>query len=81
MAGGKIQASSLAGVLEDLGYSSTSSSAAFQDVVRQVDTVDEAAVASMIAMMMRTHDNLHDIHGTQVHRYTCILVKWIECLC
>ena len=66
MAGGSLQASSLAGILEELGYSSTSSSAAFQDVLRQVDDADEAAIASMIGMMMRTHSTLNDLHGTQV---------------
>ena len=66
MAGGQLQASGLAGILEDLGYNSTSSSAAFQDVLRQVDDVDEAAIAAMIGMMMRTHSTLNDLHGTQV---------------
>ena len=67
MAGGTTQASSLAGVLEDLGYGCTSSSAAFKDVLRQIGAIDEAAIASVLAMMMRTHSNLTDLHGTQVN--------------
>lgn len=66
MAAGKVQASTLPGVLEELGYACTQSGPAFQDVLRQVSTVDEAAVAAMLSMMIRTHDNLDDPHGTQV---------------
>lgn len=66
MAGGQLQASALAGVLEDLGYACTQSDAAFQDVLGQVQSVDEASVASMLGMMIRTHNSLDDRHGTQV---------------
>ena len=66
MAGGQLQASALAGVMEDLGYACTQSDAAFQDVLRQVQSVDESSIASMLGMMIRTHNSLNDRHGTQV---------------
>lgn len=66
MAGNQPPASSLAGVLEDLGYGCTQNSAAFQDVLGQVNTIDETNIASMLGMMMRTHTGHNHLHGAQV---------------
>ena len=63
MAGGN----SLAGIVEDLGYGCTQNGAAFQDVLSQINSVNEADIASMLGMMLRTHATLNDVHGTQVH--------------
>lgn len=61
-----MKASPLAGVLEELGYGCTQNGAAFQDVLQQVNSVDEADIASMLGMMLRTRAGLNDPHGTQV---------------
>lgn len=68
MAGNLVAAAGLAGVVEELGYSCTQSEAAFTDVLKQFQALDETAVASMLGMMVRTHSNLEDRHGTQVRR-------------
>ena len=64
MAGELQNATSLAGYLEELGYAATASEAAFRDVLQQLESVDEHAVAQAFGMMARTHSDLHaDPHG------------------
>ena len=59
------KASQLSGVVEDLGYGCTASEAAFKDVLKQVTTVDEAAVADLFTMFARSEGKAADTHGTQ----------------
>lgn len=59
------RASQLSGVVEDLGYGCTASEAAFKDVLKQVTTVDETAVADLFSMFARTDGKAADTHGTQ----------------
>jgi len=59
------RASQLSGVVEDFGYSCTANEAAFKDVVQQVSTINETAVADLFSMMARTDAKLADTHSTQ----------------
>ena len=59
-------AAGLAGAVEELGYSCTQSETAFASVLKQFRGLDEAAVAGLLGMMVRTHNTLEDRHGTQV---------------
>ena len=64
MAGELKDATSLAGYLEELGYAATANEAAFRDVLQQLESVDERAVAQALGMMARTHSGLSaDPHG------------------
>ena len=63
-------AAGLAGAVEELGYSCTQSETAFASVLKQFRGLDEAAVASLLGMMVRTHNTLEDRHGTQVRSMT-----------
>lgn len=60
-----IKGAPLAGVLEEIGYASTSSERAMRDVLRQYDPLSPSAVADVLIMMGRTHKDLDDPHGTQ----------------
>lgn len=58
--------SSLAGVMEELGYACTASEAAFAEVLDAYGApVDELAVAEVMGMVARTHSGLEDPSGTQ----------------
>ena len=59
------RASQLSGVVEDFGYGCTANEAAFKDVVQQVSTINETAVADLFSMMARTDAKLADTHSTQ----------------
>ena len=59
------RASQLSGVVEEFGYGCTANEAAFQDIVKQVTAVNEAAVADLFSMMARTDAHLPDLHSTQ----------------
>lgn len=54
------EANSLAGVMEEHGYSCSSSEVVFQAVISQFGLIDELAVAKVIGMMARTHTGLDD---------------------
>ena len=66
MASHLVAAAGLAGAVEELGYSCTQSETAFASVLKQFRGLDEAAVAGLLGMMVRTHNTLEDRHGTQV---------------
>jgi len=51
--------------VEDFGYGCTANEAAFKDVVQQVSTINETAVADLFSMMARTDAKLADTHSTQ----------------
>lgn len=53
-------ANSLAGVMEEHGYSCSTSQAVFRAVIAQFGAIDESAVARVVGMMARTHAGLDD---------------------
>ena len=59
------RASQLSGLVEDFGYGCTANEAAFKDVLKQVSTVDEAAVADLFSMFACTEGMPADTHSTQ----------------
>lgn len=59
------KASELSGIVEEFGYGCTANETAFKDVLKQVATVNEAAVADLFSMMASTEGKSVDVHGTQ----------------
>ena len=68
MAAEVAQISSLAGLMEDLGYGCAQTEAVFKDVLKHFPSVNEASIAQVVGMMARTNSTLGDRSGTQVCR-------------